>query len=389
MAAGRSGPVAIAVSGGSDSRALLVLTDQWAQISGRDLLVLTVDHGLRPEAAREAACVVEQASALGHPAQCLTWTGERATQRHARRARHTLLAYAARAAGAGLLLLGHTQDDFEETLLMRLAHGSPLAGAAGLQLVSVSPVWPEGRGVLLGRPLLPQRRQTLQALLKAKGQAWVSDPSNQANIYERVRVRRTIAQLENRDALASIATSAALLRAAEDRAIASALAQDVEVDRFGQVTLACAPAERTPTPRLLGILLQLAAGTDKACDRMQLEALCASIEEGGPQSRLTLGGAWLQRRGDTLLIGRDPGEASLSADGSVFDGRFERKRGLAAPAEGMPVPFLVRDSQPPAGYREILSERLSLWAEAMRLSAGLTGEFSGSYQTPRLNPVQT
>lgn len=389
MAAGQSGPVAIAVSGGSDSLALLFLAHEWANRSGRDLLVLTVDHGLRPEAADEAAFVARQASALGHSSQVLNWSGEKPTQRHARYARHALLAEAAREADAGLLLLGHTRDDLEETLLMRLAHGSPLTGAAGLQFVSVSPVWPEGRGILLGRPLLTSRRAALQAWLSEAGQSWVRDPSNEADHYERVRTRRLIEALPDKDRLSQIATGGSLLRASVDVRLADAVAAHLSVDRHGLLGLDCSAAQSLPLAKLLGILLQVAAGSDRPAERDQLESLSEVIRAGGPDKRLTLGGAWLQRRCDELLIGRDPGEAKLVWQKGVFDGRFAKADASPAPETGEAIPFLVRETQPKGGYCEILSARLDSWAGALRLNAELTGSYEAVYQTPRLSPVQT
>ena len=377
MAAGSKGPVAVAVSGGSDSLALLHLAHDWALRAGRSLLVLTVDHGLRPESAREAAFTIEQANALGHDAQGLEWRPGKRSQAAARRARHALLANACREAGAELLLLGHTRTDVEETLLMRLARPSTLAGAAGPQPVSVSPVWPDGRGLLLGRPLIEVPRAMLKAELEARGQAWVDDPGNLSDTYERGRIRRLTARLDA-GRLTRITCDAMRLRAREDAALAAGLRDAVAVDPSGLVTLDTGrlPAQARIAIRMLSILLQCSAGSDRPATPDALESLLADLHSGGPQSRLTLGGAWLQRRGPALLVGRDPGEMQAGWHGDVWDGRYVRDP-QGEPAEDLP--FLVRHGVPPGeGWREIVSDRLARWESALSLGAVLGAQLTGA-----------
>ena len=378
MAAGRAGPVAIGVSGGSDSTALLHLADRWVRQANRELLILSVDHGLRPEATDEVRYVVETARSMGHAAQRLTWKPDKASQQAARKARHGLIARAAREAGAELVLLGHTRTDLEETLLMRLARPTTLVGAVGPQAMSVSPVWPEGRGLLLGRPLLGISRETLRDWLRAQRIRWIDDPSNEAEVYERVRLRKLIARL-GPDRLHRITADAIRLRAAEDADLASHLDQ-IRVDRSGLIEMQHLP----PTPRLqyrlLSLLLQVAAGSDRPGDAKALEAACRDIASGGPTSRLTLGGAWLQRRSGSLLIGRDPGEVCARWQGTVWDGRYEYAPGTSPPDE---APFLVRHAVPAgADWREILSARLRHWKEALALGAAYSAELAGNSAAP-------
>lgn len=383
MAAGTNGPVAIAVSGGSDSLALMGFARVWSQHRGRHVIVLTVDHGLRPEAREEAGWVTGKAASLGLAARGLTWTPEKRSQGAARRARHSLLAAAAREAGASLLLLGHTRTDVEETLLMRLARPSTLAGAVGPQPVSVSPVWPEGRGILIGRPMIALRRAQLMAMLAARGEAWVQDPSNESDAYERVRVRRLAEQLDAAR-LSRITDDAMRLRAVEDIQLADMLSSCVRVDASGLMELNAGEltsGSRLRT-RLLSLLLQTAAGGDSPVPPQPLLALASDLAGGGPQSRLTLGGAWLQRRGDTLMIGRDPGEVRSGWRDGVWDGRYQR---TDRPGDMAERPFLVRHAMPEEPCRQILSDRLALWETALRLGARLGVDLAGSgigAQTP-------
>ena len=114
---------ALAVSGGSDSLALLYLAHEWAKVTGRALVVLTVDHRLRPEAKQEAEMVATLCAKLGHTHRTLTWATPRASQAAARRARYVLLAQAARAQNARILMTGHTFDDVVETAMIRRRRG--------------------------------------------------------------------------------------------------------------------------------------------------------------------------------------------------------------------------------------------------------------------------
>ena len=127
----------LAVSGGPDSTALLVLAARWANQLKRapKLLAVTIDHGLRPEAAREAAAVKRLAQSLKVSHRTLRWRGRKprtGLQEAARQARYELLAQAATRAGFAHILTAHTLDDQAETVLFRLARGSGLFGLTGM-----------------------------------------------------------------------------------------------------------------------------------------------------------------------------------------------------------------------------------------------------------------
>jgi tRNA(Ile)-lysidine synthase len=374
MAAGREGPVAIAVSGGSDSLALLLTAHDWAKVSGRDLLVLTVDHGLRPEAVDEAKGVAARSEALGHASRILTWRDGAPSQVQARKARHGLLARAARNIGAELLLLGHTRTDVEETMLMRLARPTRLPASIGPQPVSVSPVWPEGRGLLIGRPLIGVKRAMIMSSLAQAGEAWVSDPSNESDAYERVRIRKLSERLDPAR-LHKVTSAGMILRAVEDVRLAGLVEQRARVDADGLMSVDLTACEAAPPVmrRFLALLLLAASGDSRSAAAPAVQALAEDIAAGGPASRLTLGGGWVQRRGGTLLIGRDPGEARLEWRGGIWDGRYQRGARLA---RGDALPFLVRHSVPDEPWEEIVSGRLALWAEALRLGADIAAELA-------------
>lgn len=200
---------AVAVSGGADSLALLLLaTDAY----GARVQALTVDHGLRPAAAAEAAQVAAICAALGVPHAILRWEAEKpgaSLQAEARAARYRLMADFCRDAGIAFLATAHHADDQAETLLLRLSRGAGLGGLAGVR--ACRPLAP---GVTLLRPLLPQRRAALAALVAARGLTPVDDPSNRDPRYDRTHARALLQAAKWLDA-ERLAASAAHLADAE------------------------------------------------------------------------------------------------------------------------------------------------------------------------------
>ena len=182
--------IGVAVSGGSDSLALLHLLHDWGQVP---LSAATVDHGLRPEAADEAAKVAEICETLGVPHQILCWQGwdgKGNLQDQARQNRYSLLADWATAQDCDTVVLGHTMDDQAETFLMRLSRASGIDALSGME----SRIWRNDQR--FDRPLLGVRRQELKDYLTKRGVAWIDDPSNEDDRFDRIKARRAIAHLE-------------------------------------------------------------------------------------------------------------------------------------------------------------------------------------------------
>jgi tRNA(Ile)-lysidine synthase len=178
----------LAVSGGPDSIALLWLAARWrrALARGPRLIAVTVDHGLRPEAAREARDVKRLARSLELPHRTVRWTGAKpktGLPAAARAARYRLLADAARANGASHILTAHTRDDQAETLLMRMLRGSGIAGLAAMARQS------ERDGVWLARPFLHVSKSQLVATLEKAKIAFADDPTNRDSHFTRPRLR--------------------------------------------------------------------------------------------------------------------------------------------------------------------------------------------------------
>jgi tRNA(Ile)-lysidine synthase len=209
--------VVLAVSGGPDSVALLWLAARWRRglKRGPRLIAVTIDHGLRKEAAREARDVKHLARRLGVEHRTLRWTGTKpkaGIPATAREARYRLLAKVARASGATHVATAHTRDDQAETLLMRLLRGSGVAGLAAMAAES------EREGVRLARPLLEISKAELIATLEAAGIAFADDPSNRDPAFTRPRLRALMPALaeEGADAgtLARLASRLARANAA-------------------------------------------------------------------------------------------------------------------------------------------------------------------------------
>lgn len=185
--------VGLAVSGGSDSMAMLHLMAQVAPLAGWSVHVVTVDHRLRPEAAAEAAFVSRVCAGLGVAHDVLVWDhGEISgnLMEAAREARYRLLADWARARGIGQVGLAHTADDQAETFLMGLSRAAGLDGLTGMR-----PLFQQD-GVTFRRPFLGQSRAELRSYLDRNGLDWVDDPTNENDRYTRIKARRALKALK-------------------------------------------------------------------------------------------------------------------------------------------------------------------------------------------------
>lgn len=186
----RSGALGLAVSGGPDSLALLLLAH--AALPGR-IAVASIDHGLRPEAAGEVALVERIAGERGIPFTPITVSlAPGNTQARAREARYAALADWAGQAKLGAVATAHHADDQAETLLMRLNRGSGLAGLAGVRARATI----AGSEVTLLRPLLGWRKAELIEVVTAAGITPARDPSNTNPAFDRARLRAALADAD-------------------------------------------------------------------------------------------------------------------------------------------------------------------------------------------------
>ncbi|SHG22245.1 tRNA lysidine(34) synthetase TilS [Bradyrhizobium erythrophlei] len=180
--------IVLAVSGGPDSIALMWLAARWRRAlkRGPRLIAVTVDHGLRTEAAAEARDVKRLARSLDLQHRTVRWSGTKprtGLPAAARSARYRLLAQAARANGATHILTAHTRDDQAETLLMRIMRGSGVAGLAAMARES------DRDGVRLARPFLNVSKSQLIATLRKAKVSFADDPTNRDTSFTRPRLR--------------------------------------------------------------------------------------------------------------------------------------------------------------------------------------------------------
>jgi tRNA(Ile)-lysidine synthase len=309
--------VLIAVSGGPDSMALMALLAQWKDHP--PLAAATVDHGLRPEAASEAAVVAASAKKLDIAHRTLVWTGRKPAaglQQAAREARYTLLIRQAKNLGFSHLVTAHHADDQAETVLMRLTAGSGIGGLAGMRGETLRD------GVTHARPLLTVAKRRLVATCETRGLAVADDPSNRDARFGRARLRRILDALapeglgpERLNRLAQRAARAEeALSAMAKAALAAAQVRTTDcVTRAEWRAIASEPAE-IRLRVLVALLRQSGIGQDHL--RLErIETLLAALDEAFGQ------GARLRRSiGDRIV--------TLLAAGVVTVGPApERKRG--------------------------------------------------------------
>ena len=334
LAAAPEGPIGVAVSGGGDSLALLLLLRRWAAEAGRGIAAVTVDHGLRPESGGEAAAVAAVCAARGIPHEVRRWQGWNRTgnlQDRARAARRSLIADWAQSRGLGAVALGHTLDDQAETFLMRRARGSGVDGLAAMLPAAA------GEGLTWLRPLLEVRRAALRAFLEREGVVWIEDPSNADPRFDRVRARAALAPLATvglgPERLAATATRMARARVALEQATAVLAAAAATPGAAGDVELDPGVLLEAPLElrlRLLAGTLVWVSGAVYRPRLAALEAAMAAIEAGRIGRGLTLHGCVLRPRGDGIAVRREPRHVAPPVPRGLPTTRTGGARGLHA-----------------------------------------------------------
>lgn len=326
--------VALAVSGGSDSMALMTLACEWARraTDAPSLIVLTVDHRMRPDSRQEAEWVGAQAKAAGLAHHILNWENAPAhpSQDKARAARYDLLSGFARAHDIQAIVTAHTRDDVAETFLMRLARGS---GVDGLSAMARRTTW---GSIALLRPLLDLGRAQLRTQLTARGATWIEDPSNADERFERVRVRSALGVLSDIGIPpARIAESAKRLRRtrrAIEEIVRKFITTEVEVSPAGYARLSLSTLLARPDEVVLHIVKQLigwVGGQARPVRLRKLEILAGQLRRGSHVTT-TVGGCLIAVRTDhnALTICREPGRLRAApvtlgpGQTAVWDQRF-------------------------------------------------------------------
>lgn len=319
----------IAVSGGSDSLALLYLLKTWSTERDVRLRAATVDHGLRPEAAVEANTVAGHCAALGVPHQCLPWTGwdgQGNLQDQARRARYRLLSDWARHEALTDVALGHTLDDQAETFVMGLARGAGLDGLSGMRLVF------SRDDVRFRRPLLGVRRGDLRAYLTGLGVEWIEDPSNRNERFDRVKARHILQALAplgiTADSLGQTIGNLRSTRTSISVALADWARNQVKQDR-GDLLIAVDAFVALPQDfarRVLNAALRWISGADYP---PRSDAVMQLVREPRRQ-RMTLHGCLIAFTGLAIRVGREA-EAAKRATARPTDALWDRRWRMTGP----------------------------------------------------------
>jgi len=359
----------LAVSGGPDSTALLLLASRWharraTKRAAPKLLAVTVDHALRPQSAREARAVKQLARTLVVPHQILRWQGGKprsGLQEAARAARYRLLGRAARRVRADYVVTAHTLDDQAETVLMRLLRGSGMAGLAAMRRIAPLPLehvpqkWPVLRKrtcsskeveqdddskkshpalatsppfVRLARPFLDIPKARLVATLRRAGIAFFEDASNRDPRFTRARLRELMPVLarEGLDAprIALLARRIARAELALEHAVDMAAAGLIAPPPGeGLRARTCAPGAGTHEPialdaeRLFALPAEIAVrllgraithiGGEGSLQLGKLEAMYDELSAtAGTRLRRTLAGALVTLEAGKLLVERAP-----------------------------------------------------------------------------------
>jgi len=353
--------VLIGISGGADSVALLHVLLRLAPTLRLRLHLLHVDHGLRPDSARDGEFVRELGARLGVPVDVVgVRVGPGSLEAAARAARHAALEAAAEGVGASRIALGHTADDQAETLLMRVLEGTGMRGLAGIPPV-------RGRSI---RPLLEIRHGDAVATLEAAGLPWLEDPSNRDPRFFRNRVRHALlprlTEASGGDLVARLGQLARRAREAIDAldAVAAAELARLARDEDGAIVLSRSALAALPRPVAAEVLRSAAARVGcraplRAWGHRGLRRVLADVP---PRRPFRLGGVLVEVSGDRVRVGAAapaltpreldvPGRVELPEIGRALEAVVipaaeyalprERAR-VAFDAAGLPSRLLVR-----------------------------------------------
>jgi tRNA(Ile)-lysidine synthase len=329
------------------------------------VIALTVDHGLRQEAADEAAQVGLWLKARGIDHAVLVWTREKPAtglQAAARAARYRLLIDYCRDQGILHLALAHHREDQAETVLLRFAKGSGIDGLAGMAAIR------EVGGVRLLRPLLGMPRERLTATLTAYGQPWIEDPSNRSTAFARVRLRNAAGILAAEgltpDRLADMARRAGRARSALAQATAELLARAAELWPEGCVLLDSGLLEKASDELALRALARCLMVVGGGMHPPRLDGL-ERLRSALPGRAHTLAGCRILPWRDRTLIAREARAAderlNLSAGGAVrWDGRFLVRRSASAESDNLKLSSVTVARLGDGGWAALCRDR-PLW----------------------------
>lgn len=304
--------------------ALLHLMRGYSQKNEVSLFAATVNHGLRAEAAEEAAFVAAACAELDVPHEVLTWEGWDGSgnlQAEARHARYHLLADWAKRHALDNVALGHTADDQAETFLMRLARESGVDGLSAMEARRMV------NGVRFVRPLLDVTRLQLRDHLRELGVGWIEDPSNEDERFDRVKARKVLTALAplgiDAEILGGVVRNMQAVRRTLD-VIACKFAQETVRFDQGDVLIDVAaywPMSDEIRRRVLAQILRWLSSAEYSPRWLPLMKFEAALLLG---KNATLHGCYATRKQDVIRITREAEAVkdTIAAPGEVWDSRW-------------------------------------------------------------------
>jgi tRNA(Ile)-lysidine synthase len=305
----------VAFSGGADSTALL------AALAGlrpraHALRAVHVDHGLHADSGSWAARSVEVARGLSVPCEVLEAKVVRARgespEASARAARYRLLAGALRS--GEVLVTAHHEDDQLETVLLMLLRGAGVAGLAAM------PELAPFAGGLLARPLLTRTRAELEAFVRAAGLAFLEDPSNLDERFDRNFLRRRVLPVIRERWPAAAATVGRTARhAAEAQQLLETLAQaDLGAARHGASLVVSALRALPPERRRNALRFWVASRGLSAPPATRLEEIAGPMlaARADAHPAIEWAGARIERHAGLLTL-NPAGSSTGTAAGSA------------------------------------------------------------------------
>jgi len=311
--------VAVGVSGGADSMALVLLVDRWAKSRGGSVLGITVDHCLREGSDREALQVASWLKERSIKHEIVKWKNGQGlyagVQARAREARYRLMTGVCEQNGIKHLLVAHNMEDQAETFIMRLRHKSGLDGLASM--AKERKLDADG-SISVVRPLLGIAKQRLKDTLASMNQPWVEDPSNNNHKYERVRTRALLAQLQASEGIspehfARAASGIGALRHILDRATGEFIDTHAHISEGGEVSCIKIPKKeffsldrQIMARALIMVIAKLGKDGYPPSGEKITRIVDWLLDDGGVHAR-TLGGCRISKNGHFLLIKPEPG----------------------------------------------------------------------------------